>query len=113
MIKKRIELLNNRDTKNTQDTRLGMGGFLLSLPWCCIAPVFLSLIGFLGAAGSTRIFVSKIFYPLFILSILFLARAGYLSFYRKKGSKVSRIVVFISIIGALILWGLRFGLFQI
>lgn len=110
MIKKKIELLNNTELKNTGS---GISGFLLSLPWCCIAPAFLSLYGFLGAAGSTRIFVSEIFYPLFFLSILFLARAGYLSFYRKKGSNLSRAVVFVSIIGALILWGFRFGLFQI
>lgn len=110
MIKKKIELLKNTESKNTE---AGVSGLLLSLPWCCIAPALLSLFGFLGAAGSTRIFVSEIFYPLFFLSILFLTRAGYLSFYRKKGSNVSRTVVLVSIIGALILWGLRFGLFQI
>jgi hypothetical protein len=107
MIRKRIEVKANGNVK------LSLGAFFLSLPWCCITPAALSLLGFLGAAGAAKGLLTEALYPLFIISLFLLGRANYLSFYKKYGSKVSRAVVFASTIGTLALWAFRFGLLPI
>jgi len=110
MITRKIEAKDARELRESRNMRYGLTGFFLSLPWCCITPALLSLVGFFGAVGATRDFLLVVFYPLFVISVLLLGRANYLSFYKKKGSKISRALVLVSTIGALALWAFRFGL---
>ncbi len=110
MIIKRIEVKGSTESGSEDKAKLGLTAFFFSLPWCCITPAFLSLLGFFGAAGAARVFLTEAVYPLFVISIFLLGRANYLSLYKKHGSYTSRAVVFVSTIGALALWAFRFGL---
>lgn len=110
MIIKRIQVRDSTEPKSGDKAKLGLTAFFFSLPWCCITPAFLSLLGFFGAAGATKVFLMGVFYPLFLISIFLLGRANYRSFYKKHGSDTSRAVVVVSTIGALALWAFRFGL---
>ncbi len=110
MIKRRIEVEDLRELRKSQNMGYSLGGFFLSLPWCCMTPSILSFFGFFGSVGATRGFLSEIYYPLFVISVLLLGRANYLSFYKKRGNRISRALVLVSTIGALALWSFRFGL---
>ena len=107
MITRKIEVKDVRELRESQNMRYSLGGFFLSLPWCCITPAVLSLF---GAVGATRGFLLEVFYPLFVISVLLLGRANYLSFYKKRGSRISRALVLVSTIGVFALWAFRFGL---
>lgn len=109
MIVKRIEVKDSTGTESGNKAGLSLMAVLFSLPWCCITPAFLSLLGFFGAAGAARVLLAEAVYPLFAVSILLLGRANYLSFYKKRGSGTSRAVVLVSTVGALALWAVRFG----
>jgi len=113
MITRKIEVKDIRELREDQNMGYSLAGFFFSLPWCCITPALLSLFGFFGAVGATRGFLLEVFYPLFLISVLLLGRANYLSFYKKRGSRVSRALVLISTAFALILWAFRFGLITV
>lgn len=113
MIVKKIEVNDTRELRRRENTRFSLLGFFFSLPWCCITPAALSLLGFFGAAGATRLLLKEILFPLFLVSFLLLGRANYLSFYRRHGSRISRVVVLVFTILALALWVFRFGLIPI
>jgi len=113
MIIRRIEVTDARESREKGNKRYSLAGFFLSLPLCCITPAALSLLGFFGAAGTTRLVLRGTLIPLFIVSILLLGRAHYLIYFKKHGSSLSRVVVWISTIGALALWAFRFGLITI
>jgi hypothetical protein len=110
MIIRRIEVKNVKEIKEIGNAKLGLIAFFLSLPWCCITPATLSLLGFLGAAGAAKLLFKEITFSLFVISLLFLGRAHYLIYFRNLGSRISRAVVWASTIGALTLWALHFGL---
>ena len=113
MIIKRIEVKDAKEIKEKRKVKLSLVAFFLSLPWCCITPAVLSLLGFFGAAGATRLFLKEILLPLFIISLLLLGRAHYLIYFKKHGSRIGKAVVWASTIGAITLWALRFGLMPI
>ncbi|TDI76496.1 MAG: hypothetical protein E2O87_00140 [Bacteroidetes bacterium] len=113
MIFRRIEVIDARESRERGNKRYSLAGFFLSLPWCCITPATLSLLGFFGAAGTTRLVFKEALSPLFIVSLLLLGRAHYLIYFKKHGSSLSRVVVWISTIGALALWAFRFRLIAI
>jgi hypothetical protein len=113
MIIKRIEVKDAKEIKDKGKSELSILAFFLSLPWCCLTPAALSLLGFFGAAGASRLFLKEILFPLFLVSFLLLGRGNYLSFYRKQGSRISRVVVLVFTILALALWVFRFGLIPI
>jgi len=113
MIIRRIEVKDARELGERGNKRYSLGAVFFSLPWCCITPAVLSLLGFFGAAGTTRLVFNEALFPLFIVSILLLGRAHYLIYFKKYGSAISRVVVWISTIGALALWAFRFGLITI
>jgi hypothetical protein len=110
MIIRRIEVKDTKEVKENGNVTLCLAAFFLSLPWCCITPAALSLLGFLGAVGEARLFVSEITFPLFGISLLLLGRAHYLIHFKKHGGRISRAVVWASTIGALALWAFNFGL---
>jgi hypothetical protein len=103
MLTRKIAVKDTRQFRERGNKRYGLAGFFISLPWCCITPALLSLLGFFGAAGALRDLIAAVLYPLFVISIFLLGRANYLSFYKKHGSSTSRAVVFVSTIGALAL----------
>jgi len=70
MIVRRIEVIDARESRERGYKRYSLAGFFLSLPWCCITPATLSLLGFFGAAGATRLVFIKALFPLFIVSLL-------------------------------------------
>ena len=113
MIIKRIAVKDTKEIKVRGKSELGILAFLLSLPWCCITPAALSLLGFFGAAGATRLFLKEILFSLLIISLLLLGRANYLIYFKKHGSRISRAVTLASTIGAMTLWALRFSLIPI
>jgi len=113
MIFRRIEVRDAKEIEENENTRLSLVALFLSLPWCCIMPAALSVFGFLGAAGSTRIILKGILFPIFFVSILFLVRAHYLIYIKKNAHSFSRTIVWISTFGALALWAFRFGLITI
>lgn len=76
-------------------SRSGMLSGLLSLPWCCIAPGMLSLVG-LGSVGLAR-GVARQLMPLFLLlALLLLGRAHYLLYVRHEGNRFSRVMTWVS-----------------
>lgn len=113
MIIRRIEVKNAKEIKEKGKIQLSLIAFFLSLPLCCITPAALSLLGFFGAAGAARLLLEEITFPLFGISLLLLGRAHYLIYFKKHGSRISRVVVWASTIGALALWAFRFGLIAI
>jgi len=110
MIIRRIEVKDTREFRESENKRYSFVAIFFSLPWCCIMPAFFSMLGFLGAAGTTRLLFKETLIPLFIISLLLLGRAHYLIYFKKYGSAISRAVVWVSTIGALALWAIRFGL---
>ena len=113
MIIRRIEVKDAKEIKEKGRAELSLVAFLLSLPWCCITPAALSLIGFLGAAGAARLLLKEALFPLLGISLFLLVRAHYLIYFKRHGSRVSRTLVWVSTIGALALWAFRFGLIAI
>jgi|GEM_PF-946091 len=104
------------DAKGIQDggkAGLSLAALFLSLPWCCITPGVLAMLGFFGAAGSSRLVLNEVMVPFFIVSLLFLGRAHYMIHVKKRGSGISRAAVWIFTIAALALWAFRFGLIAI
>ncbi|MGB7291704.1 MAG: hypothetical protein WBD99_06010 [Thermodesulfobacteriota bacterium] len=113
MIRKRIEVKDLNELKANGNVKLSLGALFFSIPWCCITPVGLSLLGFFGAAGATRLFLVEVLFPLFIVSLLLLGRAHYLIYYKRHGSRISKTVTWAFTVGALALWASRFGLMAI
>ena len=113
MILRRIKVKSTKEIKEKGEAKSSLMAFFLSLPWCCITPAALSLLGFLGAAGTVRLLLKEALFPLFGICLLLLGRAHYLIYFKKHGSRVSRLVVWASTSGALALWAFRFGLIAV
>ena len=82
-----------------------MGG-IFALPWCCIIPAVLSVLGLAGVAVAREVTGALVPY-LLAISVLFLGRAHYLLYIRHHGNRVSHIVTWVSTVLALALWNLR------
>lgn len=82
-----------------------MGG-IFAIPWCCIIPSGLSLLGLAGVSFAREVTVAFTPY-LLAVSVLFLGRAHYLFYVKHQGNGVSHIVIWVSTVLALTLFGLR------
>lgn len=78
-------------------------GVLASVPWCCIAPAVISLLGVAGSL-SARLWISQATPFLLVFSAGALLRANYLAWIRRQGTRWSRAVVVISTLLALTFW---------
>lgn len=78
--------------KAARPSLLGMG---LSLPWCCIAPGVLSLIG-AGSVGMARILARELMPSFLLLALILLGRAHYLLYVRHEGNRFSQMSTWIS-----------------
>ncbi len=79
---------------------------LAGLPWCCIGPAVVSLLGF----GSGVLALSRslpLTLALLLLSAGFLGRANYLVWVRRHGARWARITTIVSTIFAVLLWAYR------
>lgn len=78
-------------------------GVLASVPWCCIAPALISVLGVASSLGA-RLWISQATPYLLAFSVGALLRANYLAWIRRRGTQWSRAVVVISSLLALSLW---------
>lgn len=86
-----------------------IAGAVFSLPWCCIIPGVFALLGLAGVALARS--VTAGFTPyLLAVSVLFLGRAHYLIYVKRRGSRASRVVAWLSTVMALSLWAVRWRL---
>lgn len=64
-------------------------GLLASIPWCCVVPAVLSMLG-LGGAVAARLAAWRL-NPLFLaMTFIFLGRAHYLLYWKGHGNLLSR-----------------------
>lgn len=70
---------------------LGAG---MVVPWCCVAPAALSLVGITGLSLGllTNIEAALLFPYLTILAVALLGRAHYLLYAKRKGNRLSRMI---------------------
>lgn len=73
----------------------GVLGAVLSLPWCCILPGALALLGMTGVVVAREVAV-ELRPVLWGISALFLARAHYGLWIRRRGNRLSRLVVWMA-----------------
>ena len=74
-----------------------MLGASLVVPWCCLAPAGLSLVGVSGLSlGMFARFEADLFPYLAATAILLVGRAHYLLYVKRQGNRVSRIVTWAS-----------------
>ncbi len=71
MIIRRIEVKEAKEIKEKENVKPSLVAFFLSLPWCCITPVALSFLGFLGAAGTIRLLLKEALFPLLVFPFYF------------------------------------------
>lgn len=84
---------------------LGTG---LVVPWCCIAPAALSLLGITGLSLGLPSKIEAALFPyLAILAVVLLGRAHWLLAVRRQGNRASRIVTWGSTGLASVLIGFR------
>ena len=76
-------------------SRSSVLGGLFSLPWCCIAPGVLSLVG-LGSVGVARVAAGRLMPALLLMALVFLGRAHYLLHVKHVGNRFSKITTWIS-----------------
>ena len=88
----------------------GIAAVIASLPWCCVLPGLLSVIGLAGAgAAAVDVLAGPAEYVLLGLSVLFLGRAHYLASWRGHGTRWSTTAVWISTVMVVLLWLYQFG----
>jgi len=110
MIIRKIEVIDVTEIERKGKAKLGVAALLISLPWCCVAPGVLSLLGLFVATKAARILFNEALIPLFIFSLVLLGTAHYQIYFKNHGSRASRIIVGASTIGTLALWAFRFGI---
>lgn len=74
-----------------------------ALPWCCILPATLALLGLAGA-GAAQVVAGGLMPYLLGLSALLLGRAHYLIHVRKQGAQWARWIVWLSTALVIGLW---------
>ena len=79
-----------------------------AVPWCCVIPAGLAVLGLAGTAA-IKIILMKYVLVFLGLSAVFLGRANYLVHIKKQGNRASHIIVGFSTFTAL---GLGFIWFQ-
>lgn len=88
----------------------GIAAVIASLPWCCLLPALLSVIGLAGVgAAASQMIAGPGEYVLLGLSVLLLARAHYLASWRGHGARWSTTAVWISTVTVVLLWLYQFG----
>ena len=76
-------------------SRSGLLSGLVSLPWCCIVPGILSLVG-LGSVGLARVVAGQLMPFFLIIGALLLGRAYYLLYVKHEGNRFSRVTTWVS-----------------
>jgi len=80
--------------KERGSSLLGAG---LVMPWCCVAPAMLSLVGLTGLSLGTFTRVEADLFPyLAAMAVLLLGRAHYLFYAKRQGNRLSRIITWSS-----------------
>ena len=74
-----------------------------SIPWCCVIPGVLSVLG-LGGAFFARSVASKLNPVFFFVSVFFIGRAHYLIYRRGKGNRLSVALTWASTLLVAWLW---------
>ena len=65
----------------------------LVVPWCCVAPAALSLVGLTGLSLGMLTRIEAILFPyLAIFAVMLLGRAHYLLHVKRQGNRLSRVV---------------------
>lgn len=83
-------------------------GTLFALPWCCIVPGILSLLGLAGVTVATSRALAGQFMPVLLgISLVFLGRAHYLLYIKKQGSRLSHVVTWVATSLAITVWAIR------
>jgi len=68
-------------------------GASLVLPWCCVAPAALSLVGVSGLSLGVLTQIEATLFPyLAILAIVLLGRAHYFHYVKHQGNRLSRMI---------------------
>ena len=84
---------------------LGAG---VMVPWCCLTPAALSLVGITGLSVGTLVQIDSTLFPyLAVLSVGLLGRAHYLIALKHQGNRLSRIITWTSTGLAAVVIGLR------
>lgn len=83
----------------------GITAVIASLPWCCVLPGLLSVIGLAGVgAAAVHVLAGPAEYVLLGLSVVFLVRAHYLASWRGHGPWWSKAAVWLSTGVVVLLW---------
>jgi len=76
--------------KERGSSLLGAG---LMVPWCCVAPAVLSLLGVSGLSFGVLTRIETNLFPyLAIIAVVLLGRAHYLLYAKHQGNRLSRVV---------------------
>ncbi len=80
----------------------------LVVPWCCVAPAALSLVGVTGLSLGVLTRIEATWFPyLAILAVALLGRAHYLLYIKHQGNRVSHVVTWAATLLVITLWGER------
>lgn len=85
-----------------------LGSLGLSLPWCCVVPAALALVGTGGAVGA-RLWLAQASWFLLPVAGILLGRAWWLAWWRRRGGGWTRAVVAASTLLVAALWVPRFA----
>ena len=81
----------------------GLLGGLLLLPWCCIVPAGVSILGAAGVAAARA--MTGGFVPFFLpVGLFLLGRAHYLIYVKEEGNRVSRLMTWTATFVAIFMW---------
>jgi len=84
-------------------------------PWCCLAPMVLSLIGVSGLSLAVLARIEATLFPyLAILAAVLLGRAHYLLYARHQGNRISKVTTWMAtgvagLVVGIRLWGMGFS----
>ena len=75
--------------------RSSLLGMTFSMPWCCIAPGVLFLLG-IGSVGIARVVAGRLMPVVLLVALVFLGRAHYLLYVKHEGNRFSVVTTWIS-----------------
>ncbi len=78
------------------------------VPWCCLTPAVLSLVGLTGLSLSFLTSIESVLFPyMAILAVALLGRAHYLIYVKQQGNRLSRVVTWASTMAAVVTGTIR------
>ncbi len=85
-----------------------LGALVSTLPWCCIAPALVAVLGATGSSAAGAGFASPVARPLLQgLSLALLARAHYDVTWKRHGAAWAKGIVWASTAFVLVTWWFR------